>query len=261
MTAPEIDKADLLVERDERGLATLTLNRPTKRNALTNAMYDALAATLTELDADNEVRVVVLTGSGGSFTAGNDLADFVSSVEGAGSRPADEDAPVSRFQRAVLRARPLLVAEVDGPAVGIGATLLLHCDLVYATSRSYLQTPFVDLGLVPEFASSLLLPQRVGPQRAAELLLFGDRIPAERAHALGLVNAVLPDAEALRSHVDDRVAALLAKPAGALALTRSLARGYPDERVEERSARESAHFTERLASPEAMAIMRRFLHR
>lgn len=261
MAAPEIGRADLLVERDERGLATLTLNRPTKRNALTNDMYDALAATLTELNADSEVRVVVLTGSGGSFTAGNDLADFVSSVEKADSRPADQDAPVTRFQRAVLRARPLLVAAVDGPAVGIGATLLLHCDLVYATSRSYLQTPFVDLGLVPEFASSLLLPQRVGPQRAAELLLFGDRIPVERAHSLGLVNAVLPNEEALREHVDSRVAALLAKPAGALALTRSLLRGYPDERIEERSTRESAHFTERLASPEAMAIMRRFLKR
>jgi enoyl-CoA hydratase/carnithine racemase len=261
MAAPEIGQADLLVERDERGLATLTLNRPTKRNALTNDMYDALAVTLTELDADSEVRVVVLTGSGGSFTAGNDLADFVSSVERSASQPADQDAPVARFQRAVLRARPLLVAAVDGPAVGIGATLLLHCDLVYATSRSYLQTPFVDLGLVPEFASSLLLPQRVGPQRAAELLLFGDRIPAERAHSLGLVNAVLPDEEALREHVDGRVAALLAKPAGALALTRSLLRGYPDERIEERSTRESAHFTERLASPEAMAIMRRFLKR
>ncbi|HEX4247774.1 MAG TPA: enoyl-CoA hydratase-related protein [Pseudonocardia sp.] len=261
MAAPEIGQTDLLVERGERGLVTITLDRPGKRNALTNDMYDGLADTLTTLDSESDVRVVVLTGSGGSFTAGNDLADFVSSVEQAGARPADQDAPVTRFQHAVLRARPLLVAAVDGPAVGIGATLLLHCDLVYATARSYLQTPFVDLGLVPEFASSLLLPQRVGPQRAAELLLFGDRIPAQYAHDLGLVNAVLPDADALHEHVDARVTALLAKPAGALALTRSLLRGYPDERINERSALESTHFTERLASPEAMAIMRGFLKR
>jgi len=252
--------ASILVS-DAGPIARVTLNRPDKRNPIGPATCGELSHAFAELKARPEVRVVVLTGAGGSFTAGNDLADFVSSVEGADARPADQDAPVTRFQRAVLRARPLLVAAVDGPAVGIGATLLLHCDLVYATARSYLQTPFVDLGLVPEFASSLLLPQRVGPQRAAELLLFGDRIPAQRAHELGLVNAVLPDADTLREHVDTRVAALLAKPAGALALTRNLLRGYPDERINERSALESTHFTERLASPEAMAIMRSFLKR
>ncbi|HEX3782582.1 MAG TPA: enoyl-CoA hydratase-related protein [Pseudonocardiaceae bacterium] len=229
---------------------TIRINRTDKRNALTFAMYSAAARALEDANADQDVRVVVLTGTGGSFTAGNDLGDFLSGdrTEGTG-----EQAPVRRFQEAVLNSRAVLIAAVDGPAVGIGATVLLHCDLVYATRRSYLLFPFIDLGLVPEFASSLLLPRLIGPARAAEILLFGERLPAETANQLGLVTTVLPDADALTEHVAERVAALLAKPARALAEVRALLRTRGAEESLARMGLESAAFRAMLRDPDTKA--------
>ncbi|MFI5611067.1 enoyl-CoA hydratase-related protein [Amycolatopsis sp. NPDC051903] len=228
-------------------VTTVTVNRPDKRNALTKAMYAALAEAL---DAA-ETPVVVLTGAGGTFTAGNDLGDFLAADSGGGA-----DSPVRRFQEALLAARSVVVAAVDGPAVGIGATLLLHCDLVYATERSYLQFPFTSLGLVPEFGSSYVLPRLVGPQRAAELLLFGDRVPAAEAHRLGLVNEVLPDAEALAARVADRTAALAAQPPSSLALTRELLRDTAETTVRDRLEVESQHFAKLLHDPATVANLR-----
>lgn len=230
---------------------TITVNRPAKRNALTVAMYAALADAVGTANADPDVRVIVLTGVGGAFSAGNDLGDFIAASGTASG--AHEDQPVRRFQEAVLASTAVLIAAVDGPAVGIGATVLLHCDLVYATERSYLQLPFVNLGLVPEFGSSAVLVQRVGRARAAEILLFGDRLGAAEARECGLVNAVVPDAEALRAQVAERVAALLAKPARALREIRALVRATEPSDAHERMLHESGIFTALLDDPDTKA--------
>ncbi|WP_326565481.1 enoyl-CoA hydratase-related protein [Amycolatopsis rhabdoformis] len=233
-------------------VTTVTINRPDKRNALTTAMYSALAEALETAGTP----IVVLTGAGGTFTAGNDLGDFLAHDEGGG-----DNTPVRRFQEALLTTGAVVVAAVDGPAVGIGATLLLHCDLVYATESSYLQFPFTSLGLVPEYGSSFALPRRVGPQRAAELLLFGDRVPAAEAHRLGLVNEVLADTAALQARVAERTAALAAQPRTALALTRELLRDTGDTSVRERMDAESRHFGKLLHDPETVANLRAKLGR
>jgi enoyl-CoA hydratase/carnithine racemase len=160
---------------------------------------------------------------------------------------------VRRFQKAILAGTAVLIAAIDGPAVGIGATVLLHCDLVYATERSYLQFPFVNLGLVPEFGSSAVLTQRVGRARAAEILLFGDRISAASAREVGLVNAVLPDAEALKKHVAERVGTLLAKPGRALREIRELVRRTEPSDAHERMLHESDIFAALLDDPDTKA--------
>ncbi|MET7998466.1 enoyl-CoA hydratase-related protein [Amycolatopsis sp. NPDC005232] len=233
-------------------VTTVTINRPDKRNALTTALYSALAEALETAATP----IVVLTGAGGTFTAGNDLGDFLAHDEGGG-----DDTPVRRFQEALLATRSVVVAAVDGPAVGIGATLLLHCDLVYATERSYLQFPFTSLGLVPEYFSSFVLPRLLGPQRAAELLLFGDRVPAAEAHRLGLVNEVLADAAALEARVADRTATLAAQPASSLALTRELLRDTENTSVRGRMDVESQHFAKLLHDPATVANLRAKLGR
>jgi enoyl-CoA hydratase/carnithine racemase len=233
---------EITTTRDGRAL-TVTIDRPAKRNALTTAMYRELADAFRQAQDDPDIRVVVLAGAGGTFSAGNDLGDFLDDFRA--------DDAVRSFQETVLDTTAVLVAAVDGPAVGIGATVLLHCDLVYATERSYLQFPFVNLGVVPEFGSSLVLTRKLGRQRAAELLLFGDRLPARKARELGLVNEVLADGEALRTLVKDRVAALLAKPARSLRETRALVHGSTT--VYDQMRRESAVFTELLDDPESKA--------
>lgn len=241
------DEAEVLSHTDG-ALTTVTLNRPAKRNALTVAMYAALADAIDAANADPDVRVIVLTGAGGSFSAGNDLGDFIAASGTARAR--HDEQPVRRFQEAVLASTAVLIAEVDGPAVGIGATVLLHCDLVYATERSYLRLPFVNLGLVPEFGSSALLPQRVGRTRAADILLFGDRFDAARAREIGLVNDVLPDADALRAHVARRVEELLAKPARAVREIRALLRVAEPSEPHARMVHESDIFTALLDDPD-----------
>lgn len=206
--------SDLEVSADG-DVVTLRLNRPAKRNAITTAMYAQLADELAKADG---AAVVVLTGSGGSFTAGNDLADMAANpVRGA-------DSPPGRFLQALTQLRSVLVASVDGPALGIGSTALLHCDLVYATSRSIFGFPFVDLGLVPEAASTLLLPRLTGHQKAAELMLLCERFDAAEAQRVGLVTGVVDTADALQELVASRTAALAAKPRAALLACRALLR-------------------------------------
>lgn len=194
---------------------TIRLNRPEKRNAITTAMYVRLADEF-ERAVDSDAAVVVLTGAGGAFTAGNDLQDM------ATNRVRTDDAPQQRFLQSLTRLRAVFVAAVDGPAVGIGSTVLLHCDLVYATRRSIFAFPFVDIGLVPEAASSLLLPRLTGHQKAAELMLLGERISAEEAQRIGLVTALVDTAEELEVLVAERTAALAAKPRAALLAARAL---------------------------------------
>ncbi len=194
-------------------VVTIRLNRPHKRNAITTAMYAQLADELGKADG---AAVIVLSGAGGAFTAGNDLADMAANPD------RGADAPPARFLQALRSLRSVLVAAVDGPALGIGSTVLLHCDLVYATSRSFFGFPFVDLGLVPEAASTLLLPRLTGHQKAAELMLLGERLPADEAQRLGLVTAVVNSPDELAELVAARTATLAAKPRAALLAARAL---------------------------------------
>jgi len=221
---------------------TLRFNRPDKKNALLNAMYADAAAALRSADADPSVRVAVITGSGDSFTAGNDLKDFLENP------PMDADAPVFQFMRALSGFQKPAIAAVNGIAVGIGTTMLLHCDLAYAVPAAKFQLPFVNMAILPEFASSLLLPRLMGPVRAAELILYGEAFSAERALALGLINAVVP-AEELSQTVVAKAAALAKKPPGALRQAKALLRGNGAD-ITERIALENKVFGERLASAE-----------
>jgi enoyl-CoA hydratase/carnithine racemase len=235
---------------------TVRINRPDKRNALSQAMYQALGDALVNAEADRSVRVIVFTGSGGAFTAGNELADL------AEQDVLEPSGPTARFIRALIDTTKVLVAEVDGAAIGIGTTMLLHFDLVYATARSKFGLPFVNLGVVPEACASVLLPRIAGPQRAARLLLFGDTFTAAEAAEAGIVSEVLPDAEALRAKVADRVEALLARPAGALAAVRKLMHS-PASLADLHAAAvlEGEVFTAAARSPEAQAAIARLTKR
>ena len=246
--------SEISVERDGSVL-TLRMNRPEKRNALTRAMYTGLADGLDAAAADSGVRVVVIAGAGGHFTAGNDLGDFLAEPPRDGS-----DTPVARFLRTISRFPKPLVAGVDGVAVGVGTTMLLHCDLVYAADSARLQLAFVNLGLVPEASSSLLLPRLVGNARAAELLMFGETFDAATAERFGIVNRVLPAGE-LDAFVRERAAALAAKPAGALRNVKKLLRYATTATVPERMAEESALFAAALQSPEAREAMTAFMEK
>jgi len=232
------------------GVARITLDRAGKRNAITSAMYSALAERFDQVERDAAVRVLVLEGAGGTFTAGNDLHDFLDDP------PVGSESPVRRFLTALATARKPLVAAVDGWAVGIGVTMLLHADLVVAAEDAWFQMPFVDLGLVPEAASSLLLPRLVGSHKAAELLLLAERFDAAAALACGLVNRVVAS-EDLTATMGSIAAALAAKPPEALQLTKELLRS-PVSEITERIEQENAVFARQLGSPEATAALRGF---
>ncbi|MFN3596872.1 MAG: enoyl-CoA hydratase [Rubricoccaceae bacterium] len=232
-----------LVRSDLDGhVLRLTLARPEKKNALTRAMYAELARALAHAADDPAVRVALLAGEGGAFTAGNDLGDFVADP------PADDASPVFQFLRAVSQFPKPLVAAVEGPAIGIGTTVLLHCDLVYAAPGARFQLPFVRLGLVPEAASSLLLPLVAGYVRAAEWLLLGEPFSAEDARAAGLVNDVVPE---VRAHALERARALAALPPRAVRQTKALLGRTRRGPVAEAIRAEAERFTEALRSPEA----------
>ena len=226
------------------------LNRPEKKNAMTRAMYDACVEAFGQADRDR-LGAILVTGSGGSFMAGNDLADFLAAAE----RP--DELSAFHFITALARLETPLVAAVEGVAVGVGTTMLLHCDLVYAAPSAAFRLPFVDLGLVPEAASSLLLPRRVGLAKASELLLLGEPFGAEEALRLGLVNGVVP-ADELFAHALERARRLAAKPREAIAATRRLIRGDRSE-ILSAMEREAAAFRQALASPAAKAAFAAFL--
>lgn len=240
--------------RREAGVNVIRLARPEKKNALSTQMYAALSDAFDGGERDPDTRVHVLLGSQGTFSSGNDIADFLE--HGGASAGAGLEA-VLRFVRLLPMLRKPIVAGVDGLAIGIGTTVLLHCDLVYASRRSVFATPFVDLGLVPEAGSSLLAPQRMGHAQAFELLVLGETFSAERMQAAGVVNAVVEDGAAEQAAMS-AAERLAAKPAGALAMSRSLVRGdvtLLGERIEA----EVRIFKERLASPEAQAAFTAFL--
>jgi enoyl-CoA hydratase/carnithine racemase len=235
-------------------IVTIRFDRPDKKNAITVAMYQAMADALVEAERDDGVRVVLFTAAGDTFTAGNDLGDFMKNP------PVGPDSPVLQFLAAISQAKKPLVAAVDGNAVGVGLTMLLHCDLVYASERAVLRAPFVDLGLVPEAASSLLLPRLIGHQRAAELLLLGEPIDASRARELGLVNRVVP-VEALAGEAQRAAERLAAKPPEALALTKALLKDSNHATVAERILHEARIFAGRLASAEVREAISAFFQK
>ncbi|MEQ1951010.1 crotonase/enoyl-CoA hydratase family protein [Mesorhizobium sp. CN2-181] len=243
----------VLIER--RGaIQVIRLNRPDKKNAITRAMYGAVSAALAAGDADPAVRVHVFLGVPGAFSAGNDLADFMAVAMGG-----DGGTEVWDFLLVLARVQKPMVSGVDGIAVGIGATLNFHCDITLATPRTAFHTPFVDLGLVPEAASSLLAPNLLGHQRAFALLCLGEPLSAERALAAGLIHAVVPEdrLEAETLVIAEKIAA---KPPEALRIARDLMRG-PREAVVARIGEENEHFRARLKSDEARNAFAAFLSR
>jgi enoyl-CoA hydratase/carnithine racemase len=242
------------VTREDGGVLLIRLSRPEKKNALTGAMYDAMTAALADADGNEQIGAIVLAGSGGVFTAGNDIADFLALAQGGGT-----DLPASRFIRRLATTATPLVAAVDGLAIGVGTTLTYHCDLVYAAPGAMFRMPFVDLGLVPEAGSSYLLPRRVGIAKATELLMLGEGYDAAEAHRLGLINGVVA-ADRLLPHALDQAARLAAKPHSALAATRRLIRGDGAELTQAMDA-ELQEFREALTSPAARTAFQAFMAR
>jgi enoyl-CoA hydratase/carnithine racemase len=242
--------------RDEHGgrARTLIFNRPQKKNALTLAMYATMAERLDEAAGISHLRAVVITGAGDAFTAGNDLGDFM-------AHPAmDGDHHVVKFLRALVRFPKPIVAAVNGVAIGIGTTMLLHCDVVLAAKSARFQLPFVKLGLSPEGGSSLLLPRLAGFQRASELLIWGEPFDAATANELGLANAVYPDAE-LGAEVSSRIEKLLELPPQAVLAAKELLRRPLREQLERTMTEESVLFGQRLGSAEATEAFTAFFEK
>ena len=230
-----------LIQQD--GIVRIRLNRPEKKNAFTQAMYDTCEQALSDADADESVIAVIFESAGDSFSSGNDLNDFLA-VENL-----DETAPPFRFLHTLNRVNVPIVAKVNGLAIGIGTTLLLHCDLVYASEEALFALPFVKLGLLPEAGSSLLLPRLCGHQLASELLLLGDNFTANKAQQLGLVNAVLP-AEQLASHVEGVLEKLTSQSRQALRTSKKMIKA-PQQTVAERISHEAGYFAKALSSDAA----------
>ncbi len=237
------------------GVQVLRLTRPEKKNALTTPMYKALADALEAGDADPAIAAHVFMGTAGVFSAGNDIGDFLEHARGQGGLGVE----TVRFIRLLPQVKKPMIAAVDGLAVGVGTTLLLHCDLAYASPTASLRTPFLDLGIVPEAGSSLLMAQRMGYVRAFQMLCLGEPFSADQALAAGLVNAVVP-ADQLEGVAMAAAKRLAAKPPEALAAARALMRGDVAPIVDRIDA-EVVAFRERLASPEAREAFQAFLEK
>ena len=236
------------------GVFHLEMARPEKKNALTAAMYQTMADALATADADPAVRVILISGAGGNFTAGNDLADFLETP------PLEETAPVFRFINGFANLQKPFVAAVEGVAIGVGTTLLLHCELVYAGSAARFALPFANLGLTPEAASSLLLPLRAGHARAAEMLMLGEVFSSQTALDVGIVNAVLPDGQVL-DHALERCRKLTAQPAASLRLTKQLMKRAQQALIAETMRVEAEVFKQRLLSPDAKEAFAAFFEK
>lgn len=244
---------NLLIETQD-GVRMVTIDRPERKNALTPAMYSALVEELQAYDQDDSVRALVVTGTGDSFTSGNDLADFMNTP------PAGEGSPVFQLLLTLLDLKKPIVAAVNGTAIGIGVTMLLQCDLVYAADTARFQLPFVNLGLVPEGGSSQVLPRMMGHARAAELLLLGEKFSAQEAERLGLVTRVYPAAELL-GEAQRKAAALAQKPTASLRLAKELMRGPQRAALLETLEREALVFVDRLTQPAAMEAFTAFFEK
>jgi enoyl-CoA hydratase/carnithine racemase len=239
------------------GVLITTLNRPEKKNALTRAMYQALADAITRADGDSNIRCVLLQAEGDMFTAGNDLGEFAA-INAGGAEAERARAHGNPFLIALAHAKTPIVAAVNGRAVGIGTTMLLHCDLVFLSDDAVMTTPFVNLALVPEAASSLLLPARIGHARAFAMFVLGQAVSAAEAVAWGLANGSCPPAE-LRSKALGAAKAIASRPPSAVAITKSLMRN-PGALVG-RMALEGGHFSAQLKSAEAREAFAAFAGR
>lgn len=244
----------LLIERDG-GLLTLRMHRPDKKNALTRAMYAGMAETLDQAERDPSVRVVLLTGGEECFTSGNDVADFIQAP------PSGLNSEVFHFMRALFDFSKPVVAAVAGPAVGIGTTLLLHCDLVYVARGAQLKMPFVNLGLCPEYGSSLILSRLLGHARAAELLLLGQSFTGEQAAAWGIANQALDDGAATLSKAREMALRFLQLAPSAVVDSKRLMRAPGREELRRVIEEEGALFGQRLRSPEAIEALTAFMQR
>ena len=244
---------DAIELQREGGLLTLRLNRPDKKNALTRAMYARLADALSEADGDPEINAVMICGSSECFTAGNDIADFLQQP------PRDLDSPVFRFMRSLVQCRKPVVAAVAGAAVGIGTTMLLHCDLVYVSRDARLRMPFVNLGLCPEFGSSLILPRLLGQAKAAELLLLGEGFSGEQAADWGIASAALGDGVATLAKAREAALRFSQLAPEAVQVSKRLMKAPGREQLRQVIEQEGVEFTRRLQSPEAIAALSGFL--
>ena len=243
-----------ILDHTEAGVMTLTLNRVDKKNSITAAMYSTLADALDQAKADAAVRVVLLQGDATVFSAGNDIGDFLHKP------PAGQDSPVFRFLHGIAAFPKPIVAAVCGPAVGIGTTMLLHCDLVYAGDNAAFALPFVNLGLCPEAASSLLVPQMFGYHRAAEALLLGEPFMAEAALEVGLVNRVVPPTEA-NAIAQAQARKLAAKPISSLIETKRLMKKGQAALVAQQMTEEGAVFGRILGEPAAREAFTAFMQK
>lgn len=235
----------------ESGLMTITINRPDRKNSFTNEMYTAIGDAFRDATHSSGVKVVLIKGHESCFSAGNDLGDFLNNP------PKEMDAPVFRFLRLISTFPKPVVAQVEGVAVGIGTTMLLHCDLVYASSSAKFSMPFTKLGLCPEAASSLLIPQLAGYQKAAELLLLGDMFSAQRASECGFVTDVLEPAK-LADHVKMQVNKLLDLPLPSLLTSKRLMKNSIKAQVASKLVEEGALFTAMLHQPQAKEAFKAF---
>lgn len=237
----------------QQGILRIQINRPEKRNALTFAMYQRMADALIQADQDASVRVVFLMGTENCFCSGNDLFDFRNISLG-------KEHLRNPFVPAISETKKPIVAAVSGVAIGIGTTMLLHCDLVYAGAKAFFQLPFVNLGLCPELGSTVLLPLLMGYQRAAELLLLGEPFSAETAREVGIVNMVCPEEELMTSALGN-ARKLAAQPSASVLLTKALMKRSREEVVKTAIEEEASHFSKRLLSPEAKEAFQAFAER
>jgi enoyl-CoA hydratase/carnithine racemase len=245
--------SDILVHT-EAGVCTISFNRLARKNSITSDMYAAMADAMQTATNDAAIRVVVIQGDETIFSAGNDIGDFLEKP------PSGEDAPVFRFLHNISACPKPVIAAVNGPAVGIGTTLLFHCDLVYAGDNAAFSMPFVNLGLCPEAASSLLVPQMFGYHRAAEALLLGEAFFAEAALEVGLVNKILPPTET-NAFAQAQARKLAAKPLSALVETKRLMKGGQADAVAQRMAEEGKSFGRMLREPAAREAFTAFMEK
>lgn len=235
-------------------ILSIRLNRPKKKNALTSEMYQFLADTLFDSNKNDEVGAILICGSEGTFCSGNDLADFFDIP------PTDQTAPVFQFMKSLYEAEKPVIAAVNGPAVGIGTTILFHCDLVFASENAIFSLPFVPLGLCAEFGSSLILPLMCGKQRASELLLLGEPFGAKTAKDIGFINQITTESE-LEKTAMEKAQKLAALPKAAVRLTKQQIRLSLKDQLDEVIPRESEQFISMLHNEEAKKIISAFLKR
>jgi enoyl-CoA hydratase/carnithine racemase len=245
--------SDILTHADA-GVTTITLNRLDKKNSITGDMYAAMAQAIDAAQADSTCRVLVIQGHESIFSAGNDIGDFLNKP------PSTAESPVFHFMRALSTFEKPVIAAVAGPAVGIGTTLLFHCDLVYAGDNAAFSMPFVNLGLCPEFASSILAPQMFGYHRAAEALLLGEAFFAEAALEIGLVNRVVPPTE-LNGYAQAQAKKMAAKPLTSLVETKRLMKGGQTKALIERMGEEGQSFRRMLTEPAAREAFGAFMEK